>query len=140
MFYFILLLTGLIRIAISHESQQLIYPVIYNNDLSSFTENMLEYKRYLNEENGLNIEIGFVNGRKYLAKLELNRDLMVKSGLIETMKSNGYIEKKFNSKSEKCHFNGRFKDEPKSLLTLSICNGMVKLLFFIHYFYSRFVN
>lgn len=112
------------------EESELVYPSIRSYDLSENSETISNYRKYLHNKTSLMLEIRFPRRSKtYLAKLEINQNLMSKHGVIETKKS-----KNFYLKNQNCHFNGKFVNVSNSLLTVSLCNGLVKLDFYFPLF------
>lgn len=124
-----------------YSTQSVVYPVIYKDDLATHTDNISEFRSYLTGSDGsaLRIELTFdappMTRRHLWARVQLNRNLMSKYGVIEKKSSNGRVERKFHKNNNTihdqsnqlaCHFTGHLIGVPKSLLTVSLCNGMVR--------------
>lgn len=117
-----------IRLIITDELSDLandvkrVHPLIRSHDLSESSD-VFEYKKFLKNDRFLMLEIRFPSGDNYLAKLEINKNLVAKNGVIETKKSKSLLNNPTLDRS--CHFNGQFVNFSRSKLTVSLCNGLV---------------
>lgn len=107
-----------------------VYPTILDNEFKVKSDNILDYRRFITAGKWINVGLNFSTSEMYFARLEVNENLLRKNGVIQKYKQNGVVEQKFNrgklgETNYLCHFNGYFKNDSQSVITVSLCNGMV---------------
>ena len=88
------------------------------------TVDLNDFRRFLSEDGEIYLEITSNENEKLSIELVLNSNLYAKTS--------AYQKTRYS-----CHFHGFIRNESNSFVSVSLCNGMVKLSHFIHFVLNK---